>query len=38
MKLIFFRQQYDQPQLGRTEIVASKVPGKLDNLKGEWIK
>ena len=38
MKKIFFRQQYDQPQLGRTEIVASKVPGLLENLKGEWIK
>ena len=38
MKLIFYRQQYDNDTLGRTEIVASKKPGLLDNLKGEWIK
>lgn len=38
MKLVFYRQQYNLPHLGRTEIVASKVPGLLDNLKGEFIK
>ena len=34
MKLMFYKQQYDQPQLGRTEIIASKVPGLLDKLRG----
>lgn len=38
MKLIFYRQQHDKPELGRTEIVASKVPGLLDNLNGQWIE
>lgn len=38
MKLIFFRQQFDTPHIGRTEIIASKVPGLLENLNGEWIK
>jgi SAM-dependent methyltransferase len=38
MKEIFYRQQHDQPQLGRTEIVASKVKGLLENLPGTWIE
>ena len=38
MKLIFYRQQHDSDDLGRTEIVASKVPGLLENLRGEWLK
>lgn len=38
MKLMFFKQQYDQPQLGRTEIIASKVPGKLDSIGGEKVE
>ncbi len=37
MKLVFYRQQRDKPELGRTEIVASKVPGLLENLRGEPI-
>ncbi|MCH2178705.1 MAG: class I SAM-dependent methyltransferase [Mariniblastus sp.] len=37
MKLMFYKQQYDQPQLGRTEIIASKVEGKLDAIGGEWL-
>lgn len=38
MKLMFFRQQYDQPQLGRIEIIASKVKGRLERIGGEWIE
>ncbi len=38
MKLMFFKQQYDQPQLGRTEIIASKVAGKLDSIGGEKVE
>ncbi len=38
MKLMFYKQQYDQPQLGRTEIIASKVEGKLDAIGGEWLR
>ena len=35
MKLMFYKQQYDQPQLGRIEIMASKKPGLLDRISGE---
>ena len=38
MKLMFYRQQFDTPTIGRTSIIASKVPGMLENVKGEWIK
>lgn len=37
MKLMFFKQQHDQPQLGRVEIIASKIKGKLENLRGTWL-
>lgn len=37
MKKIFFMQHHDQPHLGRTEIVASKIPGLLDKVRGEPI-
>lgn len=34
-RLMFCMQQHDQPQLGRVEIIASKVPGLLESLGGE---
>ncbi|MFM7115402.1 MAG: methyltransferase domain-containing protein [Planctomycetota bacterium] len=34
-KLHFQVQQHDQPQLGRIEIIASKVPGMLEKFAGE---
>ncbi|MCE2792982.1 MAG: class I SAM-dependent methyltransferase [Blastopirellula sp.] len=34
-RLMFSVQQHDQPQLGRVEIIASKVPGLLDSIGGE---
>jgi tRNA (mo5U34)-methyltransferase len=34
-RLMFVIQQHDQPQLGRIEIIASKVPGLLDRIKGQ---
>lgn len=36
-RLMFVVQQHDQPQLGRIEIIASKVPGLLDALGGEAV-
>ena len=38
MKMMFFKQQYDQPQLGRIEIIASKVAGRLDKIPGTWME
>jgi len=38
IKLIFYRKQHDTPGVGRTELVASKVPGLLENLKGKYVK
>lgn len=38
MKMIFYRQQFDTPKIGRTEIIASKIPGLLNDIRGEWIK
>lgn len=35
IKLIFNKQQYDQPQLGRIELIASKKPGLLERVPGE---
>lgn len=35
LKLHFQMQQHDQPQLGRIEIIASKVPGLLEKFAGE---
>jgi hypothetical protein len=36
-RLMFVVQQHDQPQLGRIEIIASKVPGLLDSIGGESV-
>lgn len=36
-RLMFYVQQHDQPQLGRVEIIASKVPGLLERIGGEPI-
>jgi tRNA (mo5U34)-methyltransferase len=36
-KLHFQVQQHDQPQLGRIEIIASKVPGMLEKFAGELL-
>jgi SAM-dependent methyltransferase len=35
LKLHFEMQQHDQPQLGRIEIIASKVPGLLEKFSGD---
>lgn len=37
VKLMFFRQQYDQAQLGRLEIIAAREPGMLENIGGELL-
>ncbi len=36
-RFMFSIQQYDQPQLGRIEIIASKKPGLLDDIGGQPI-
>ena len=36
-KLLFHRQMYDRPELGRLEIHASRTKGLLDNLYGDYI-
>ena len=37
VKLTFNKQQYDQPQLGRIDMVAAKKPGMLEKVPGEMI-
>ncbi|MEZ6096531.1 MAG: hypothetical protein R3C03_20265 [Pirellulaceae bacterium] len=36
-RFMFYIQQYDQPQLGRVEIICSKKKGLLDNVGGTEI-